>query len=85
MKNKNLRNLLADSLQLESELYDFIVECLKKIYGEKADQAIHAFDEGLEFREWNGCIQSLGIINSRLADKDSTPVEDFEYTPKNEV
>lgn len=66
MNNRELKKLLADSFQLENELYDFCIECLNKIYGEKASYALNEFNESLDFREYNGCIQSLSCIDNRF-------------------
>ena len=66
MINKELKKLLADCLNMESELYDFCVDCLKKIYGDRANQAIYMFEESVEMREPNGCIQSLEYIDNRI-------------------
>lgn len=65
MKNKDLKQLLCDSFQMEKELYEFCIDCLKRIYGENATSIIYMFEEGVESFEYNGCIQSFNCIDSR--------------------
>jgi hypothetical protein len=65
MSEKELKKVLADSLQREAELYDFCIECLKKIYGEEATRPIQIFDEGIDFADYNGCIQPLSCIEGQ--------------------
>ncbi len=66
MSTRELKKILADSIRMEQELYDFCIECLGKLYGEDAQEYINRFEEGLGFFEYNGCIQSLCCIESNI-------------------
>ncbi len=63
MSQKELKKVLQDSLALESELLEFIEECLKRIYGDKSKQAIAHFNETVEYVDNYGCLQGLGYID----------------------
>ena len=66
MDNKELKKLLQDTLDLENELYDFCIECLNKIYGDNGSIAVREFKESYNFYDYNGCLQSLESIDSRV-------------------
>lgn len=67
MKDKELKTLLIKAYELESNLYDFCIECLNKIYGDDAKEAIFMFDEDIEEgMDWNGCLQSLSTFDHNL-------------------
>jgi hypothetical protein len=66
MNSKELKKVLADSLALEKELYEFCVECLTRIYGENASFAINMFNESIDFHEYNCCISSLRYIDDKV-------------------
>lgn len=67
MDNKKLKNLLRETLEIEDQLYDFCIECLKKIYGENAHIAINDFEQGYNSYDWNGCIQSLVSVDAQVS------------------
>lgn len=69
MDNKKLKNLLRETMEIEDELYDFCIECLKKIYGEDSQFAINAFEEGYNARDWNGCIQSFNSVDTQTQER----------------
>lgn len=66
MDTRTLKNLLKDQLEIEKELHEFCIECLKRIYGEHSGLAISHFNDGYNYFEENGCIQSLEYIDSQL-------------------
>lgn len=71
MNDRPLKKMLAESFKREEELYDFCIECLERIYEERAKNAINKFNDSLDFYEFNGCISSLRMIeNSMKQDKD---------------
>ena len=55
------KQLLAEQIEIESELIDFIKECLKEIFPNVEDNyIIYEFESDVENgREFNGCIQTL--------------------------
>lgn len=69
MGNNELKKILCESLELERELHDFCIECLRKIYGKDADFVINEFEEGIYFRDYNGCIQSLDVLEARFINR----------------
>jgi len=66
MNNRELKDFLKETLDMEKELYDFCIEALTKLYPEHHKQAISIFEESYNFYEYNGCIQSLCCIDSSL-------------------
>ena len=66
MNTRQLKDMLKESLDIEKELYDFCIEALTKIYGDKAKIAIHLFEESYQHYDYNGCLQSLFCIDSQF-------------------
>jgi hypothetical protein len=66
MNVRELKKVLAQSIEMEEELYDFCVECLKKIYSEDAREMIIRFNESIDSFEYHGCIQSLECLDNNL-------------------
>lgn len=66
MNSRELKKLLRDALEVEKELYDFCVECLTRIYGEKAPRAIQMFEENFDHFDDSCCIYSLEYIDKYL-------------------
>lgn len=66
MKNRALKQMLTDSLKMEVEMYDFIKECLMRIYGEDGELAISEFDDGVDQYDNFGCLQGLQSIESSI-------------------
>lgn len=57
---KNLKTLLTESYQLESELLELIDQCFKEIFTDKFIIAQNSFEEDLySGRHFNGCLQNL--------------------------
>ena len=78
---KHLKKLLRDQLLREEELYDFCIECLKKLYPEHSDRAIMIFDNSIDCFEFNGCIQSLNCVDSTLKE-DLKQIEEYRAKHK---
>lgn len=57
---------LMNALQMQVELYDFCVECIKRLYPEDQDLMISYFDDGIEAYDWNCCIQTLRCLDANL-------------------
>lgn len=61
-----MKKLLIETMRKEQDLYGFCIECLNKIYGEEAPTAIEKFEEGIDFFDLYGCIQSLSYIDRNI-------------------
>lgn len=59
MDNMTLKEILAEQFQIEKELYEFCVECIKKIYGEDNHLAVDEFQDSFNHRDYNGCFYDL--------------------------
>lgn len=46
--SRELKKVLADTLELEAELYNLCLECLKRIYGENGNVSVGTFEEYVE-------------------------------------
>lgn len=68
MNERDLKKMLGNSFAIESELYDFCIECLKKLYPDMESFAIHQFEQLYRCREDYGCLQSLEYIDTRIAE-----------------
>lgn len=69
MEIRQLKTMLEDQLSLERDLYDFCIECLKKIYGKDSSMAVHAFESNYNYREDYGCIKSLEQIDQHVKNR----------------
>lgn len=66
MNNRELKKLLADTIKLEDELYNFCIACLVKIYGDDAELPIAYFKDGIDSFEDDGCIAGLCCIEAQV-------------------
>lgn len=66
MNNRQLREVLKDSLSMEKELYDFCIEALTKLYPEDLEKAIVLFESSYDQFDYNGCLQSLEMIDKNI-------------------
>lgn len=51
MNTRELKKILKDNLEMESNLYDFCIDCLKKIYGEDSHIAIESFEKAYKYSD----------------------------------
>ena len=77
MNNRQLAQILRETLTLQEDLYDFCIECLERIYPDNHKRAKGLFEDGYNFREYNGCIQSLSTIDSHIR-IEKKQLEDFK-------
>ncbi len=83
MTNRELKNLLKDSLDMEQELYEFCLECIEKLYPEQKEYAKAVFEEGCEGYQYNGCIQPLHSIDLQIIKNASDIKKASENLQKN--
>jgi len=72
---RDLKKALRSSMNMEEELYEFCVDAVKHIYKDdeaKQRYAVARFEEGVDFFDYNGCIQGLSCLIS-VVEKDKSP------------
>lgn len=70
MNHKELKSLITDQFTLEREMYDFILDCLKKIYGENYELAKQEFESSYESFDYHMSLSFTCVereINKTLA------------------
>lgn len=66
MNNRQLKDFLKESLDMEKELYDFCIQALTKLYPDNVQRAISLFEDSYNFYEYNSYLQSLCCIDSKI-------------------
>jgi hypothetical protein len=68
MSEQDLKKVLITCLQSESELYDFCIECLEKIYPDEHQSTVMKilFKDAYDSIEYNGCLPSLETLHRNL-------------------
>lgn len=71
MSEQDLKKVLMQCLQAESELYDFCIECLEKLYPDEHEATIMKilFKDAYDSLEYNGCIQPLETLDRQLTNE----------------
>jgi hypothetical protein len=75
MDNMTLKEILSEQFQIEKELYDFCIECIKKIYGKDNHLAVNEFQDSFNHRDYNGCFytfEGLDYAVNRLQKKEKS-------------
>lgn len=73
---KELKLLLSDSYQLESELTDIIKQCFEEIFKDQGSYAYSIFkDDLLNGRENCGCLQGLNYYKQLIAENEKRIAE----------
>lgn len=70
MSIRDLKNLLANELSLQKEYHEFCIECIKRIYGEKANIVIASFEEDVETFSINRYLSGICYLDSLFIKKD---------------
>lgn len=68
MSLKLLKDTLSNSLKMESELYEMVVDALKVIFKDdekRCRYAISRFKESYEMFDYQGCMDSMDFIVER--------------------
>lgn len=68
MNTRELKKILKDNLEMETDLYDFCIDCLKKIYGDDSDIAISQFETNYEYSNDNGW-SDLSCVDRDVKDR----------------
>lgn len=72
VKTRDMEKIIADILKRQEEMYEFIEECLDKIYPEQKNLAKEIFSQNYECRENFGCIMGLQYLDRQISPKENT-------------
>lgn len=64
MKQKQMNEILIDTLKTQNEMYDFCIECIKELFKEDTAHWIYTFEQTIENLDYN-CLSLSCMFSER--------------------